>query len=236
MKSVELHGSIGLYNVKYFPSTEMSYIFLNITPCNLEKFNRHWFHVYFMLVFASLTLRPWKWRSHSPWKRWLTFTAVYQKTETFTTWMRCSVKGTRRTVAEFSILRFDLRCIVRKGILGQDFVVCSLQRKKFQTKEKSRLRMKGYSRGRPNRLTGIGGLKKEQVVDIILEVGEGMVLKPRIQHHQYIQQVLLQKEDGACRRNNREAICAGWRKGKCVYMVCARKITSVYEVLRCLPV
>lgn len=85
------------------------------------------------------------------------------------------------------MLRFDLRCIVRKGLLGQDFVVCSLQRKRFQTKEKSRLRMKGYSRGRPKRLTGIGGRKKEQVVDIILEVGEGRVPKPRIQHHQYTQ-------------------------------------------------
>lgn len=81
------------------------------------------------------------------------------------------------------MLTLDPRCVVREGILGQDFVVCSLQRKRFQTKEKSRLRMKGYSRGRPTRLTGIGARKKEQVVDIILEVEEGMVLKPRVQHH-----------------------------------------------------
>jgi hypothetical protein len=85
------------------------------------------------------------------------------------------------------VLRFDLRYIARKGILKRIFIVYSLQRKRFQTKEKSRFRMKGCSRGRPSRLAGIGRRKKEQVVDIILEVGEDMVLKPRIQHHKYTQ-------------------------------------------------
>jgi hypothetical protein len=93
----------------------------------------------------------------------------------------------RRTNAEFTMLRFDLRCTVRKWILRQGFVVYSLQRKRFQTKQKNRFRMKGCSRGRPSRFTGIGGRKKEQVADIILKVEEDMVLKPRIQHHQYTQ-------------------------------------------------
>jgi hypothetical protein len=110
------------------------------------------------------------------------------------------------------MLRFDQRCSVRKWILGQDYLVYSLQRKRFKTKGKSSLRVKGYSGGNPSRPIRIRKRKAEQVVDIILEVGEDIVLKQKVQHRQY-KNTVGPTSEGPRSINDSEAICACCRKG-----------------------